>query len=225
MDSTLAERVVTKFDPDFFSNQYGCTEAYAPLGQTNLQEGDDPTVTGPANVMHRTRIVELEGTNPDATVDPGREGELVIGMDSPTVFSGYWEKSKKTNEVVHDGWFFTGDVAYETDAGNVVITGRVDDMIISGGENIYPSNIEDVLAAHSDVADAAVIGVPDDEWGETSKAFVVPESEIDETTLDQWCLESDDIADFKRPRQYAFIDELPRNPSGKVTRYKIREEH
>lgn len=224
MDSTLFERVRDEFDPDYLSNNYGCTEAYGPLGQLDLLEEGDPTETGRANMLQATRIVELDSEDPAATVEQGEEGELIVSMDSPTVFSGYLDKPARTAAVIHDGWFFTGDVAYETDDGHTVITGRTDNMIISGGENIYPAEIEDVLAGHPAVDDVGVVGVEDDKWGEVPKAYVIADEGVQAEELDTFCKESSALPDFKRPRVYDFIDRLPRNPSGKIQRYKLRDE-
>ncbi|RQG94834.1 class I adenylate-forming enzyme family protein [Natrarchaeobius chitinivorans] len=224
MDSTLMEQVTTQFDPDYLSNQYGCTEAYGPLGQLNLLDDGEPTETGPANFLQATRIVELESNDPDAVVEQGTEGELIVSMESPIVFSGYHNKPRVTDAAIHDGWFFTGDVAYETSEGRTVITGRSDDMIISGGENIYPAEVEDEIAAHPAVLDVGVIGIDDDTWGEIPKAYVVCDEDVDEETLDQWCKDSSSLPDFKRPRRYEFLESLPRNASGKILRYKLRSQ-
>lgn len=223
MDSDLFSQVQEVFNPEYLSNNYGCTEAYGPLGQLDLNEVGSPIETGPAHLLQKTRIVEIGSTDPTAEVEPGEEGELITAMDSPTIFTEYLNKPEETAEVVHDGWFFTGDVAYETPQGTTVITGRSDDMIISGGENIYPVEVEDVLANHEAVSDVGVIGIPEDTWGEVPKAFVETLESVSEETLDAWCLESDSLPDFKRPRAYEFVEELPRNPSGKILRYELRE--
>jgi len=223
MDSTLLAQVKETFRPEFVSNQYGCTEAYAPLGQINLQKKGVPTETGSANVLSASRIIEIGSGDPGAIVDTGKAGELIISMDSPSVFSGYWEKPEETNQAIYDGWFFTGDVAHRTEEGRTVITGRVDNMIVSGGENIYPSEVEDVLVAHDSVREVGVVGADDDTWGEVPKAYVVTFETVTAERLDRWCRESDALADFKRPREYVFVDELPRNPSGKIKRYKLRD--
>lgn len=224
MDSDLFQRAQEEFAPHYLSNNYGCTEAYAPLGQLDLNEVGSPVQTGGANLLAKTRLIELESTDPTAEVEQGEEGQLIVSMDSPVVFSGYLNKPEATKEVVHDGWFFTGDVAYETETGTTVITGRSDDMIISGGENIYPTEVEDVIATHDAVTDVAVVGVPDDTWGEVPKAYVETKAEVSAETLDQWCLDSQSLPDFKRPRGYDFVAKLPRNPSGKILRYELREE-
>lgn len=221
---TLLSELVDTFDPEYLFNQYGCTEAFGPLDQVDLSPTDDPRLTGGTNLFQSTRIIEIGAGDPDATVDPGTEGELIIDLDSPTAFSGYRNKPEAEERAIQDGWFFTGDSARRTDEGNTVITGRVDDMIISGGENIYPVEVEEALRAHRAVADVAVVGIPDDTWNEVVKAYVVRAEDVSTDELDRWCRETDQIADFKRPRAYEFVDTIPRNDSGKVQRYKLTDE-
>lgn len=223
MSTDTFEQLLDRFDPDHFANLYGTTEVYGTLAYVDLQEIREPSVVGKANVSIETRIVEFGAADPDAVVDPGAEGELIVNTDSPVSFEGYLNKPAKTEAAIQDGWFFTGDAMYERDDGNLVITGRADDVIITGGENVHPANVEDVLAGHPNVADVGVIGVPDDEWGEIVKAFVQPAGDVTEAKLDDWCLADDEFPDFQRPRDYAFVDEIPRNPSGKVMRYKLRD--
>ncbi len=222
MSPALMETVIETFDPDFVSNQYGCTEAYAPLAQRYFSTSREPAPTGPANVLYRTRIVEFEAEDPDKPVPDGEEGELVVHTDSPVAFDEYWQKPEETEAAIHDGWFFTGDVAYRTDDGGVVITGRVDDMIISGGENIHPTELEDVLEANETVVEAGVVGVDDESWGEIPMAFVASRGTLTAQDLDDYMRNSDDIADFKRPRAYEFVEELPRNQSGKLLRDQLQ---
>lgn len=223
MSSSVFEAVIDVFEPDHVANLYGTTEAYGTLAYEALEKGDDPTTAGPANVFFETRIVDVSAIDPDATVDPGIEGELIVNTESPVAFDGYWNKPEQTEAVIQDGWFFTGDAAYETDERNIVITGRSDDMIISGGENIHPANVEDVLASHPKIADVGIVGVPDEEWGEKVKAYIVSDG-LSANKLDQWCLENDELPNFKRPRVYEFVSELPRNPSGKIMRYKLQNQ-
>jgi 2-furoate---CoA ligase len=221
MGETLFEAVDDVFDPDRFTNIYGNTETYDPLEFVDLRTVDKPTVVGNSHTFHRTRIVELEAKDPEATVDPGVEGELIVHTKSPASFTEYLNKPGETEKAIVDGWYFTGDAVYEREDGNIIVTGRADDLIISGGENIHPSEVEDVLTAHDDVIDVGVVDVSDDEWGKIVKAFVVGDAPSEE--LDEWCLDHDGLADFKRPREYEFIEELPRNPSGKIMRYQLRE--
>jgi len=211
------ERIEAAFDPERMINVYGATEVYHPLELTH------PEHSGRNGLFYRRRIVEFDASDPSAEVSVGTEGELVIDTDSPIVFDGYWQKPEETAEAIVDGWFFTGDAAYETEAGLTVITGRADDTIVSGGENIHPTEVEDVLLAHPHVADVGVVGTPDEEWGEVVTAYVQPDGTVDADDLDSWCVESEDLADFKRPREYTFVDEIPRNPSGKIMRYRLRD--
>ncbi|MCO8256700.1 acyl--CoA ligase [Haladaptatus sp. AB618] len=222
MSSNLFDRVVDVFDPEHITNQYGTTEAFGTTAHAALDGDDNPAMTGPANLFYEVRIVELDGT-PDDVVERGTEGELIVNTDSPLAFDGYLNKPERTAEAVRDGWFFTGDAARRTEDGNIVLTGRADDMLISGGENIHPENVEDVLVSHPKIRDVGVIGAPHDNWGEIVKAYVVADDGLSAAELDDWCLRNDDLADFKRPREYAFVDELPRNPSGKILRYELRE--
>lgn len=220
MSTALFEAVDRTFAPDRFTNIYGNTETYDPLQYVDLRTVDTPTVVGDSNLFHRTRIVALEATDPAATVEPGIEGELIVHTDSPAAFTEYLNKPTETAASIIDGWYFTGDAAYERDDGTVVVTGRADDLIISGGENIHPAEVEDVLSAHAGVDDVGVIGRPDEEWGEIVTAFVAGTAST--ADLEEWCLDHDGLADFKRPRAYEFVDTIPRNPSGKVMRYQLR---
>ncbi|WP_162524350.1 class I adenylate-forming enzyme family protein [Halobellus captivus] len=211
----LVDLAREQFAPDRLVNIYGTTETYHPLALIH------PTHSGRNGAFYRRRIVELGSEDPHAEVSPGETGELIISTDSPIVFNGYWENSEETAAAIHDGWFFTGDTAFETETGETAISGRADDTIISGGENIHPSEVEDVLISHPDVVDVGVTGVDDERWGTAVKAFVVVDGDVTADELDEWCKASDRLDNFKRPRAYAFVDELPRNPSGKVLRHEL----
>jgi len=224
MSQPIFERTIETFDPDHIANLYGTTEVYGTLAYIDLHEIRDPTVTGPANVGIETRVVGVESDDPADTVEPGTQGELIVNTDSTVSFDGYWNKPEATDEAIHDGWFYTGDAARLTEENRIVVTGRVDDMIISGGENIHPTEVEDVLLTHPGVSDVGVVGHPDEEWGSIVVAFVERTGDVTEAELDQWCKDSDDLADYKRPREYRFVDELPRNPSGKIQRYKLQSD-
>jgi fatty-acyl-CoA synthase len=149
------------------------------------------------------------------------EGELLVR--GPNVFPGYWRNEEATTSAFRDGWLLTGDVAERDDEGNYRIRGRLKDMVVSGGENIYPAEIEAVLHAHAAVADAAVVGVPDERWGEACVAFVVLEQPATEEELRMHCY--DHLARFKVPKAFHILEELPRNSMGKVVKSELVEVH
>lgn len=153
---------------------------------------------------------------------PGQVGEIVIR--GPRVMSGYWQDPEKTKAALSaDGWLHTGDMGWMDEDGYFYLAGRGDDMIIRGGENISPEEVEQVLQSHPKVEEAAVIGVPDPEWGQQPRAIVVLKK--GETATPEEIIEfcRDKLAGFKRPRSVIFVDSLPRNPMGKVIRRQLRE--
>jgi fatty-acyl-CoA synthase len=154
---------------------------------------------------------------PYVTCDLSDEGELLVR--GPNVFPGYWRNEEATASAFRDGWLLTGDMAERDDEGNYRIRGRLKDMVVSGGENVYPAEIESVLHEHPAVADAAVVGVPDEKWGEVCAAFVVAESPVSEDELREHCLAQ--LARFKVPKSFTFVDELPRNSMGKVQKSEL----
>jgi 2-furoate---CoA ligase len=118
---------------------------------------------------------------------------------------------------LRDGWYFTGDTGFVDSDGDLFVTGRVDDMIITGGENVSPVEIESCLSLHPTVLEVAVVGLPDEKWGKVVTAFVKRRAPVSETDLDQFCRTSG-LADFKRPRRFVFVDALPKSPVGKLLR-------
>jgi 2-furoate---CoA ligase len=201
-----------------YRNFYGTTEAM----HISYAREDVNSVGQPAD-FQEVRLVEPESNDPTATVSQGDTGEVIVRMDGPEMFDGYLNKPDATAAAVHDGWYFTEDVGYRDEAGRLWLEGRLDDLIISGGENISPSDVENTLLSHPAVREAAVVGRPDDEWGERVVAFVHVrnDSEITSDDLDAHCLSSPDLADYKRPREYVFLDEIPKNPTGKIDRAQL----
>jgi acyl-CoA synthetase (AMP-forming)/AMP-acid ligase II len=153
-------------------------------------------------------------------VPPGEIGEIVYRGSG--VMAGYWRRPEDTAAAIRDGWFHSGD-AGSVEEGFVYIRDRIKDMIVSGGENIYPAEVESLLAGHPEVADVAVIGVPDDRWGEAVKALVVrrPGAGLSGEELIDWSRSR--LAGYKRPRSVDFIAAIPRNPSGKILKRELRE--
>ncbi|MDJ0789757.1 MAG: fatty acid--CoA ligase [Myxococcota bacterium] len=168
---------------------------------------------------HRIRIAREDGSD----CDPGEVGEILIA--GPQVMKGYWKRPEANAESIREGWFHSGDAGFLDEDGYLYIHDRVKDMIVSGGENVYPAEVESVLFGHPDVADAAVIGVPDEKWGEAVKAVIVvrPGAELDAQALMDYC--QGKIAGYKRPRSVDFIDALPRNPTGKILKRELRERY
>ena len=157
----------------------------------------------------------------DSEVPRGEIGEILVR--GPQIMRGYWNLPEASAEALRGGWMHTGDAATMDDEGYVYIQDRVKDMIVSGGENVYPREVEDVLFRHPAVADAAVIGVPDTQWGEAVKAIVVLKqgASASEAELIEHARKA--LASYKRPRSVDFVAELPRNPSGKVLKKDLRE--
>ena len=138
---------------------------------------------------------------------------------------GYWRNPEATSETLRGGWLHTGDMGYIDEQGYVFIMDRSKDMIISGGENIYPREIEEVIIQHPAVREVAVIGVPDEEWGEAIKAVVAVASgqEATEDDLIEFCREH--IASYKKPKSVDFVDELPKNNNGKIVKKDLRAKY
>jgi fatty-acyl-CoA synthase len=165
------------------------------------------------------RVVDPEGKD----VGPDEKGEVLLR--APNVMKGYWNRPEDTAETIKDGWLHTGDIAQMDKDGFLYIMDRKKDMIISGGENIYPAEIEDSLLAHPKLADVAVIGYPDKKWGESVKAIVVLKEgeELTEEELIEWC--KDRIGKFKIPKKVVFTDSIPRTPTGKILKRILREQY
>jgi fatty-acyl-CoA synthase len=154
-------------------------------------------------------------------VATGERGEVVVR--GPNVMKGYWNRPEATAEALRDGWFHTGDVATRDADGYYYIVDRKKDMIISGGENVYPAEVEDCLYQHPDVAEAAVIGMPDERWGETVLAIVVLKPAAEPAERDLLDFTQGRLARYKQPHRVVFTEALPRNPAGKVLKYQLRE--
>jgi len=205
---------------------YGLTETTGAITQLDASDHDPG---GPRAHLLRSAgrpypWVELMTVEP-STGEPARPGQVgEVWVRSDQVTGGYWNKPAESAAVLPgEGWFRSGDAGYLDEEGFLFLTDRIKDMIVTGGENVYPIEVEDALAAHPAVADVAVIGVPDERWGETVKAIVVrhPGAEVTEDELLSFARER--LAGFKRPRSVDFIDVLPRNPTGKLLKKVLRE--
>ena len=205
MSSSLVRRCLEVFRPEVFVNHYGSTEIYTfSIGRD--QRGK-PGCAGRPAVNTRLRL--------------GDSGEIAVHLSSDEAFGGYWNRPDADEKAIRDGWYHTGDTGHFDEDGDLWIDGRVDDMIVSGGENIHPLEVEDVLAEHPGVREVAVVGAADDRLGQRVVAVVVGTATEDE--LEAHCLASA-LARFKRPREYRFVDALPKSPAGKILRRLLRDQ-
>ena len=210
LPQSLKEQAIRYFGDGLLHETYGSTEAGIV---TNLRPADQlrkPHSVGPAFVDTEVSLRDEQGSE----VAPGEPGELF--SRGPGMFSGYWQRPEATAEAVRDGWVSVGDVATRDEDGYITIVDRKKDMIISGGINIYPREIETVLLAHEHIADAAAFGIADPRWGEAIHAAVVvrPGAALSEAELAEWAQSR--LARFKLPRRFHMIDALPRNAGGKL---------
>mgnify|MGYP002760815549 CR=1 FL=1 len=210
-------------------NTYGMTEAGADLTFAHPSAQDEhPGTIGKEAFAWELRVVESPGLSqtpdPEATVDAGERGEIIAR--GPWMSDGYIDNDEAEAKSYFDGWLRTRDIAEIDDDGFLYIVDRVDNMIVSGGENIYPAAVERVLGNHPDVAEACVFGRDDEQWGQIVTAVVVtePGAEVSDEDLEGYCRQHDGLADFKRPRVYAITDEpLPRSDTGTVLREQLVE--
>lgn len=166
------------------------------------------------------RVVDAEGSD----VAEGEMGEVVYR--GPGLMAGYWNKEAETEAATHDGWFHSGDLVKRDEEGFMYVVDRAKDLIISGGENISSIEVEHAVAAHPKVADASVVGAPDEKWVETPVAIVVPADPADPPTLEEIQeFLSDRLASFKKPTRLEVVPELPRNASGKLLKHRLRDEY
>jgi len=202
-----------------FLQGYGMTEA---LGVLFLDGEHSVSKAGSAGVPHFFSDVRVVGPGL-SPVAPGENGEVLVR--GPSVMSGYWGLPEETAASFADGWFRTGDAARVDEDGYVYIVDRIKDMIISGGENIYPAEIEDRLLAHPDIVECAVIGVPDEKWGEVPRAVVVPREGATIDADEILASLAGQLAKYKIPKSVVLADELPRTASGKLLKSRVRKRY
>lgn len=196
---------------------YGLTETCGPACViSSIDAADHVGSTGKSFFFTKVRVARPDGTD----CDPGEAGEVLV--KGPHIMKGYWNRPEANAETLIDGWLHTGDVATMDEDGFVTIVDRIKDMLISGGENVYPAEIENVLLGHEQIADAAIIGMPSEKWGESPLAIIVRKDEG--LTADEVMkYTAGKLAPFKSVKGVEFIDEIPRNPSGKILKRELRD--
>ncbi len=219
----VVNQLMEEFQPDYISNTWGASEAFPMGGSTAGYANEKPESIGKPWPTCEMRIVELGG-QPEDEVPTGEEGELIVR--GPTVASEYIGMPEEEKKAFKDGWFYTGDICYKDEDGDFYIPARKKDMIISGGENIYPAEVEKPLIEHPDVAEVVVAGVTHEKWGEAVKAFIrSPNEDLTEDELDEWCKQHSELANHKRPREYEFwgMEDFPTLSSGKIDKEALLE--
>jgi acyl-CoA synthetase (AMP-forming)/AMP-acid ligase II len=233
MPYEVVRKAVDVFDWVDLNNAYGQTESTSTLTFLGPEDHKIKGLTGEELEKKLKRLRSVGRPRDDVAIfimdnhgnilGPNQEGEICVA--SARVMAGYYGNEEATKEAIQDGILHTGDVGYMDEDGYLFITGRKKDLIIRGGENISPGEIEAVLMDHPDIDDAAVIGVPDLDWGEVVKAIVVrrPGAQITPEEIIQYTKSR--LASYKAPQYVAFVDELPRNPMGKVLKTELRKTH
>jgi acyl-CoA synthetase (AMP-forming)/AMP-acid ligase II len=221
MPRPLLEKARTLFKCRFTQN-YGLSETTNMAVFMPAKEHEDPANPRLKSAGRPLRGVSVKILAPDGRELPaGQPGEIAFKTAGHML--EYWKLPDETRRTLVDGWIHTGDAGYVDEDGFVYITDRIKDLIISAGENIYPAEIERLLVQHEDIADVAVIGVPDDRWGELPIAIVVKRPGSEVTKADVMAFARKHLASFKMLRTVEFVDALPRNPSGKVLKRVLRE--
>jgi 2-furoate---CoA ligase len=228
MTTSLAAQLTEAVRPQRFVNHFGSTEIYTfTIGPDVTAK---PGSAGRAGVFSRVRLVVPEqGASPDDLVGPGEQGQIAISIDSPEAFAGYWKRPDADSKAIRNGWYFPGDLATADEDGDLWVAGRVDDMINSGGENIYPDEIEDALMRCPAVREIVVAGTADDRWGQAVTAFFVPEHGTDPggavEQLSAYAREGSGLPSLKRPKRVVAVSSIPKSAVGKILRRELDAGH
>ncbi|MGO8911925.1 MAG: AMP-binding protein [Bradyrhizobium sp.] len=215
MTDGLLKTLNEAFRPDLFVNHYGSSEIYTFTIDQNAPA--KPGSAGKAGINQEIRVVKLNARSAADLAAPNEEGEIIALLAGDESFEGYWRRPDADAKSLRDGWYFTGDTGFVDRDGDLFVTGRVDDIIITGGENVSPVEIESCLSLHPAVLEVAVVGLADERWGKVVTAFVKRKGLVTEQELEQFCRTSG-LANFKRPRRFVFVDALPKSPVGKLLR-------
>ncbi len=222
MTDGLLRKLDEAFRPELFVNHYGSSEIYTFT--VNQKAVLKPGSAGRAGINQMVRVVRLSCRSPDDVAAPGEEGEIIALLAGDEAFEGYWRRPDADAKALCDGWYFTGDTGFIDRDGDLFVTGRVDDLIITGGENVSPVEIESCLSLHPAVSEVAVAGLPDEKWGKVVVAFVKRAAPVEAEDLDRFCRESS-LANYKRPRRFVFVRDIPKSPVGKLLRRRLVAGH
>jgi 2-furoate---CoA ligase len=226
MTPALAGELAEVLHPSSFVNHLGSTEIYTfTTGPDVLAK---PGSAGRAGVFSRVRLVDPDpAAGPRDAVKPGELGQLAVSMDSPEAFRGYWHRPDADAKSIRGGWYFPGDLAIEDDDGDLWVAGRVDDMINSGGENIYPDDIEDALIRCEAAREVVVVGLADDRWGQAATAFFVPADQMTPdhamAVLQAYSRQQSGLPALKRPKRFIAVAAIPKSAVGKLLRRQLRD--
>ncbi|MGA7803813.1 AMP-binding protein [Bradyrhizobium sp.] len=215
MTDGLLKKLDSAFKPDLFVNHYGSSESYTFTVNQNAVA--KPGSAGKAGINQHIRVVKLAAGSASDLAPTGEEGEIIALLAGDESFEGYWRRPDADAKSLREGWYFTGDTGFVDNDGDLFVTGRTDDMIITGGENVSPVEIESCLSLHPGVSEVAVVGLSDEKWGKIVAAFVKRSAFVSESDLEAFCRDSG-LANFKRPRKFVFVDALPKSPVGKLLR-------
>ena len=215
MTDGLLRKLNEAFRPELFVNHYGSSEIYTfTIDQNAVAK---PGSAGKAGINQHVKVVRMGARSVAELAAVGEEGEIIALLAGDESFEGYWRRPEADAKALREGWYFTGDTGFVDPDGDLYVTGRVDDMIITGGENVSPVEIESCLSLHPAVSEVAVVGIVDERWGKIVAAFVKRSKPVSDVELEQFCRTSG-LANFKRPRRYVFVDAIPKSPVGKLLR-------
>ncbi|MDQ1902541.1 AMP-binding protein [Paracoccus sp. WLY502] len=216
MTDGLTAQLDRLFQPDLFVNHYGSSEVYT--FSIDQSAACKPGSAGKAGLNQIIRVIRLDAGDVHSLAAPREEGQIIALLQGDEAFEGYWRRPDADRKALRDGWYLTGDTGFFDEDGDLFVTGRVDDMIITGGENVSPVEVESCLSLHRLVDEVAVVGLPDERWGKVVTAFIRRrDPSLTPEMLDEHCKHSG-LANFRRPRSYVFVHEIPRSPVGKLLR-------
>lgn len=216
LPQAVKEKIVGYWGPGKLHETYGSTEAGIVTNLRPQYQLEKVQSVGPAFALNRVQLQDADGRE----VERGKVGELF--STSPYVFDGYWGRPAETAQAMKDGWVSAGDLARQDEDGFLYIVDRKKDVVITGGINVYPREIEELLHKHPAILETAVVGVPDEHWGEALKAFVVLRAGMNAAPEDLAAHCRQQLAGYKVPKEFEFIAQLPRNVGGKVLKKNLR---